>query len=1011
LNLYTDRKVYHRLAAKLPTAEPTKSDWIRFSVEGDKPGVAAQRATHCSTYANDSAIATISQFPEAAWDPDQPQVGAKYGITWLTLADLHHNAVGDAPVAALVLVEDTIFFNITLSTTIKHITREDGEDENGVTRLMLGVLNHYPSLRASRFAEDVTRAGRDEVDWAAITGKHKTRAIDMYFGGQRFDPTQPGDWLALSALGMVGGNDDPMRRRKLTGKRLMKYRKGGAALAEDQMPHGWHHKKDHYGRALVEGERGLIPRADAGMIAVVQALYRAHAAGESYQALATRMIEFEADGLLRRRDHTDPGNTYAATADDVQARYDAAKSFFVRSSFRPQSIPTDDAIDDYLAGEDPAEVFDADTRLYLAKVELIRTGRYFRRLHNDIRGRNIVLDGIPATYRDDLDEYGWFDVLSAPWSWPVDDHGTEVPSFGLTDATCRQVAARLLRELRVPGEATGGRAHQRAERRALQRFENWHVSPGDLDARYDHEDTEWGVEARANVSGKANFILLHRPVSAGIGRRSNRGWSYVGPGEKKPDHIAATGSLSELTASVAVHLDRAVRDLLDTAEVATLRDVPSPDRTRDAAVGLRQKLDRKEVELAQAVKEAKGHRTLAAVAAADGEDDEAASYAAQGREASARAKVLQTDCNTLQAQLRDLQAGAQPRDDAADLSVAAFLVVGLEQAARNNGTGPARLGELCDTTFQSWRLGARGDDITWACEARLPLKSGGEVRLPLAGTISNVRTRTGKSLATTATAARYLFEEGRDLDTVAVLLQASRKTLLTKRVMPYLVEHGVRARGAKCALVDHPIADVRRHIHALISGTVTSCDLTHKAYRERLRRTYLDPELAWGDAAVPDDTTWIQAAVNLLTQDTASRKHGLPVLDVALAVGRPEADIRELVRPQKRSGGFTRPRYLVYADKAKARVKAIGCPHGRCKGRRFADHVALLPEVAASGYGVICRHCRRAPALHDEWPLTQFPPEYLQSWTCLGLGGSLRQESQTVLSKAAGPGSADNAMR
>jgi len=105
------------------------------------------------------------------------------------------------------------------------------------------------------------------------------------------------------------------------------------------------------------------------------------------------------------------------------------------------------------------------------------------------------------------------------------------------------------------------------------------------------------------------------------------------------------------------------------------------------------------------------------------------------------------------------------------------------------------------------------------------------------------------------------------------------------------------------------------------------------------------------------------------------------VLDVALALGRSEADVRELVKPQKRSGGFTRPRYLTYANKSKTHVKAIGCPHDRCKGRRFADHVVLLPEVAASGYGIICTHCRRTPASHHAWPSTQFPNTYLGSWT------------------------------
>ena len=135
-------------------------------------------------------------------------------------------------------------------------------------------------------------------------------------------------------------------------------------------------------------------------------------------------------------------------------------------------------------------------------------------------------------------------------------------------------------------------------------------------------------------------------------------------------------------------------------------------------------------------------------------------------------------------------------------------------------------------------------------------------------------------------------------------------------------------------------------------------------YDLQLRRTYTDPDLMWGDAAVPDDTAWIQRAIELLMTDTGTRKGGLPVLDVALAVGRAEAEVRELVKPQRRSGGFTRPRYLTYANKAKTHVKAIGCPHGGCKGRRFATHVALLPEVAASGLGVICAHCRRAPAEH-----------------------------------------------
>lgn len=996
MSQYTDHKVFHRLAAKLPLCQPVFADFVRWSVQGGTAGVAGQRTRHCGIYASDPDIATISQIPEDAWDPARPDLASKHGITWLSLSDLHHNANGSDPVIAVVAVGQTVFFNITLSTTIKHIRRDDGEDENGVTRLMLAVLNHYPTLTASRFAEDVTRAGRDEVDWAAITGKHKTRALKMIFGGQTYDTTKDGDRMALAALGMVSSNDDPMRRRKTTGSRLMKYLRGGAAISENQMPHGWGHKKDRHGRSVTEGERGLVPEADLAMAPVLQALYTAHAAGETYQQLAARMVAFEAEGQLWRRDHTDLDNTYAAILGDPQASYDAAKALFAKGSFRPRVIPSDGDVARYLGGEDPAEVFDADVRLYLAKVELVRSGRYFRRLANDIRGRNIVLNGIPAQYRDDRDEYGWFDVLSEPWAWPATADGVQLERFGIDDETCRQVGARLLRELRAPKTPTGGRAHRTPTRRALQRFDNWEVAPGAPTARYEDEPTQWGIEARTNNSGKANFILLHRRASAGAGARTGRGWSYFGPGESKPKHTAATGSLSELCASVAVHLDLAVRELLEADQIATLAEATVEVRPlADKSVLLQHKIEQATARIMEAEKEIRGHRTMAALAAADGEEKEAAGYATQARETAEHVAKLQLDVETLQRQLdREAEAPAG-RDTAADIGVVPYLVVGLERSAQNNGTGPARLGELCDEFLTRWRFHTAGDDLHWSCEAHLPLRDGGRARLPLTGVIPNVRTRQGKKLATTQTVARYVLEEGRDLDDVAVVLQCSRKTLLTQRVMPYLVKHGVTARGAKCALVDHPIPDVRRAVHAaLVDPTTTT--LLHADYLEQLCRTYRDPDLQWGDAAVPDDTTWIQAAITLLTADTATRKHGLLVRDVALAVGRNEDEVRRLVVPIRRSAGFTRPRYLAYADKGKTKVKAIGCPHGRCKGRRFADHVVLLPEVAASGYGVICRNCRRAPATSASWHEIQFPTTYLGQWTSAGPKGSLREVRRTV---------------
>ena len=128
--------------------------------------------------------------------------------------------------------------------------------------------------------------------------------------------------------------------------------------------------------------------------------------------------------------------------------------------------------------------------------------------------------------------------------------------------------------------------------------------------------------------------------------------------------------------------------------------------------------------------------------------------------------------------------------------------------------------------------------------------------------------------------------------------------------------------------------------------------------------------------------------------EAASR--GIDVLEVALMHCRSERDIRELVRPQKQPAGFTRRIYLRYADVGKTRVKPIGCPHGRCHSSNFADHVVLLPEVARSGHGVLCRTCRRAPNVEERWQRVQFPREYLSNRTGRGFGGSLRIEAQTL---------------
>jgi len=158
---------------------------------------------------------------------------------------------------------------------------------------------------------------------------------------------------------------------------------------------------------------------------------------------------------------------------------------------------------------------------------------------------------------------------------------------------------------------------------------------------------------------------------------------------------------------------------------------------------------------------------------------------------------------------------------------------------------------------------------------------------------------------------------------------------------------------------------------------------------------YTDPDLVWGDGAVPDDVTAMHQLAATLALARV-RPRGLTVTDAALLLGITGAELRRKVVPVERSGGFKRPQYLQYTPgSGKTRVQAIACPHRRCGG--LCDLIVLLPEVARSGYGAICSTCRRAPNATDpRWARLAFPADYSQPFTGPnGTAGSLRLANQT----------------
>lgn len=317
-------------------------------------------------------------------------------------------------------------------------------------------------------------------------------------------------------------------------------------------------------------------------------------------------------------------------------------------------------------------------------------------------------------------------------------------------------------------------------------------------------------------------------------------------------------------------------------------------------------------------------------------------------------------------------------DSEGDVSILAYLVVALEKAATNHGLADDRIGKLCDRTFADWRFVPDGEHLYWSCVARIPVTSGQTVELPLSGAIRNLRTETGRKKRRLAGAARYVFGEGRNVDEVAEFVGCNRRTLYLYYLMPWLRDNGVTSPGLKCAAVDHPTPLVRTILWRVANGESLLDIPESPAYLDRIASTYRDPDGSWGNTAVPDDTVWIQRALDILTHDEDAARQGMTLQELALRLGKSEWNVRQLVTPRARKAGFKRPRFLEYADAAKTRLRPYVCPHDGAS----ADHVALLPEVAASGVGVICRRCRRVPVNDPIWAATLFPAGYVTDlWT------------------------------
>lgn len=1031
--LFTERKVARTLAALLPDRSFEGVHWDRWSVVMDAAGVATQVRTTTKLYPDDPDVAAYTAIPEYAFDPSRPDLAAKYGLIWVRMSDVHPLATSDEYIGCLWAGTKTLFCRITSSAVKRQIRRFDGPDENAYTVLGLAIFNHFDTLEWTRWASDISRAARDNVNYSLIHRTCEDRGLLMTFGTATHHPVR--DREALAILGVFGKKDDYERRQKLTGTNVQKAKDGGAPRSENQMAHGYRHAR-HPGtdRRVKDATRGFMPEAIWEFVPTLQALVHAAVQTDESGRYVTSWREFTrllavhdvprrgqvADGSYRSMfgdaDVNDPQSVAAADDLDGDALYRVGRSFFINNNHHPR-LPADRAAEPDLTLEE---------RLYLHKVLLWKTGTFLYIRENDIRGRHAEAKGERPVFRGPMDEFGYFHIESR-WGFPVDPTtGEELIGWGIPDAVWDKLIDRLLHETR-PRRPRGGRSHATQRRRFLEDFGTWTTDGSGrvLAAANDEprEDAvEWTVGARQNNTrgdhpGRQNIVLLARPWPSGTttsGRR--RGWSREQSNPTR--HVKGTANLAELAADLRTRLSHAVQQILDATELAPVSlpaRRPERDTAADKIASLRAKHATAEREREAARTAAAALREAAARFLTDGNSTKFAQYDQQADDSEATAEHTTATMDALAAQINALTelAGQCPQEALAeaDLSVTAYLDEALRRAALNNGDAPWQAADVATRTFSQWKFTPTGEHIDYQCVASLPLADGGTVDVPLAGRVANIRSRTKRTGTGPSVIVPAFFAAGRELDDLTVVHQCTRRSLVINHLMPWLAQQGVTDRAVKCALIDHPIVDVRQLVHAALTGAT---DPTHArwsaGWREVILETYLHHPTQWGFAACPDDTPVIQQLANTLAL-AQHREQGLPVAVLAALTGmNAKTKIRRLVKPDDRAAsglGFTRPQYFEYTpgtDKQHVRVRP--CPHRGCTG--VADRVLLLPEVAVSGWGVLCSSCWRAPVTAEDrcavadqerqarWARAPFPAAYDTYVTGNpGPAGSLRDGAQS----------------
>ena len=913
---------------------------------------------------------------------EDPRVGR------LSPADVHHLAQNRKQAITFARIGRTLFLRVTLSAAQREIRREDGSQANVYTELLLALLTLIDGLTEVCWGVDITRAARDEVNWTMLMRRHRERNVAMVFAGHRYDLTVSGERMQLQILGAVTAEDDPTRRRRLVEGKITRYLRGEPCLPPELIPYGW---------TLPTNRRGVVPQGTlpVGQPEVCEALrefHRMHAQGATNREMVSRLAELERDGKISRRSGLKHNYTFAdaLTSRDEHAAVTSVVARMIRSlpskAFPMALAPDQEAIDAYVAGGEPASLFDLPQRIAIARIEALRTGTYLRVLRNDIKQRGLVLGGVRAVSFDPQDECGFF-FIEAPWPFPVDPvTGEEMARFAIPDEVLRKSAARVLMSLgRGHRGKEGGRAHRRAMRRPFMNFGRW-------------QDDQYAYEVVASPGareGLVNSVILRRDAS------ETGSWSPQRRFHSKS--AIATVRQQSLSVAVADAISAAVIDRLQDVDTAHMEDFdsgPAGDRTIAEREHLLSRSASARSEAEEAARTADGARQMASLLMESGDITRALAYEEDAAAHTKRGAALHAQAARLRRQADQVVRNAHSHAQS-DLSVTAYLVAGLQRAAESAKV-PDGVGRVADRLLTNWRLileestdDMGGRWITFSVDLHVPLADGGDdLVVPLTGRVPNVRslrrTMNPGSLRPryaglwrgprTGHAATLYLRDGQPLDRVAVATRIAPHVLVKNDLRKWLDHHGMNCTPLRTALIDHPLPVVRQVMYQALSGVDAGPDLSgyNTRWRDHIRETYLDESMTWGYGACPDDLLLTHQVL-----ETVRLNGPVAAADLVRVLGVEHRIIRQLVTPAKPNiqVGVKRPKYLDWADKRRRAVTRIVCPHRGCDG--YATRAVLLPETAASGFGVICVKCRRMPNTTDpKWASIVFPVEYAETlWT------------------------------